>query len=45
MSPPDHRNAGRAWWWHLAVAALVAPFYLGLYVITAIGAAFDRPGR
>lgn len=47
MNPPDHpthapdrSSAGD--WWQLALAVLVAPFYVGLYVITAIGAAFDR---
>ncbi len=43
MTPPDSpAREAPAWWWQLALAALVAPFYVGLYVITAVGAAFDR---
>lgn len=34
--PRRHGRAGS--WWHVTVAVLVAPFYVGLYVITAVGA-------
>lgn len=32
------RREAAGTWWHVAVAVLVAPFYVGLYVITAVGA-------
>lgn len=44
-APLPDRPPAAAWWWQLLLAALVAPFYVGLYVITAVGAAFAPRGR